>query len=147
MTELSELGLLGLGLAAFLAATLLPLSSELVLSSLLLAGESPAVLLIIATSGNVLGSLVNYLFGRWGADTILHRWLKLSTSQTDRAERQFHRFGQWSLLFAWLPIIGDPLTVIAGMLKVKLGLFLLLVTIGKFGRYWLITQAILNSQN
>jgi len=145
MNTLSELGLWGLGLSAFLAATLLPLSSELVLSALLLAGENPLTVIIIATFGNVLGSIVNYLIGRWGADGILHRWFKLTQQQTDKAEQRFNHYGKWSLLLAWLPIIGDPLTFIAGVLKIRFSLFLILVTIGKFGRYWIISQAVLAS--
>ncbi len=98
MELLSELSLWGLGLSAFLAATILPLSSELVLSALLLAGENPLAVMIIATFANVLGSIVNYLIGRWGADDILHRWFKLTQQQTDKAEQQFNRYGKWSLL-------------------------------------------------
>jgi len=147
MELLSELGLWGLGLSAFLAATLLPLSSELVLSALLLAGENPFAVIIIATFGNVLGSIVNYLIGRWGSDSILHRWFKLTQQQTDKAEQRFNRYGKWSLLLAWVPVIGDPLTFIAGMLKINFGLFILFVTIGKVARYWVISQAILASQS
>lgn len=146
MIALSDLGLIGLALASFLAATILPLSSELVLSSLLLTGQAALPLILTATVANVLGSVVNYLLGRWGANTVLHRWFKLSQPQTDKAERHFNRYGKWSLLFAWIPIIGDPLTVIAGMLKVNFGLFLLLVTIGKLSRYLIISQLILASQ-
>ena len=145
MDLFSELGLWGLGISAFLAATLLPLSSELVLSALLLAGENTLTVIFIATFANVLGSIVNYLIGRWGADGILHRWFKLSSAQTDKGEPQFNRYGKWSLLFSWLPIIGDPLTFIAGVLKVRFSLFLILVTLGKFGRYWLLSQAVLAS--
>ncbi|MBL1321149.1 MAG: DedA family protein [Methylophaga sp.] len=147
MDLLSELGLWGLGISAFLAATILPLSSELVLSALLLAGENPLTVIIIATFANVLGSIVNYLIGHWGADGILHRWFKLTQKQTDKAEKHFNRYGKWSLLLAWVPIIGDPLTFIAGMLKVNFGLFLVLVTTGKFSRYWILSQAILASQS
>lgn len=147
METFSELGLWGLALSAFLAATILPISSELVLSSLLMAGENPTTLVIIATSFNVMGSLLNYVVGRWGADTLLHRWLNLTTEQTNKAEQQFDRYGKLSLLFAWVPIIGDPLTFLAGLLKVNIGLFLALVTIGKFGRYWVICQVILVNQS
>jgi len=147
MELLSELGLWGLGLSAFLAATFLPLSSELVLSSLLIAGENPIALLTIATIGNVAGSTVNYALGRWSADTFLHRWLHLSPQQTNKAEQQFSQYGKWSLLFAWVPILGDPLTFIAGLLKVNFILFLVLVTLGKLTRYWIIVQAILAGQN
>lgn len=138
MNWLADYGLLGLGVSAFLAATILPLSSELVLSALLITGENPIALLIIATLGNVAGSVVNYILGRWGANTILHRWLHLSSTQTDRAEQQFNRYGKWSLLFAWVPVIGDPLTVVAGMMRIHFGTFLLFVTIGKASRYWVI---------
>jgi membrane protein YqaA with SNARE-associated domain len=143
MDIFSEFGLWGLGISAFLAATILPLSSELVLSGLLIAGEPPLALLIVATVGNVAGSTVNYALGRWGANTIFHRWFQLTPHQVNTAVQKFNRHGKWSLLFSWLPIIGDPLTFIAGMFKVKIFLFLVLVTIGKFGRYWVITQAVL----
>ena len=146
MDIFSELGLWGLGFSAFLAATILPLSSELVLTTLLISGEKQTTLLVIATVGNVAGSVVNYLLGHWCADLMLHRWFHLSSQQINKAELQFNRYGKWSLLFAWLPIVGDPLTVVAGMLRVNFGLFLLLVTIGKSGRYWLIMQAVLASQ-
>ncbi|NOQ81086.1 MAG: DedA family protein [Methylophaga sp.] len=100
MELLSELGLWGLGFSAFLAATILPLSSELVLSALSLAGENPLTVIVIASLGNVAGSVVNYLIGRWGADTLLHRWFHLSQQQTDKAEQQFNRYGKWSLLIS-----------------------------------------------
>lgn len=146
MNSLLEYGLIGLGLSAFLAATLLPLSSELLFSTLLLAGENPIALLVVATTANVAGSAVNYLLGRWGGDLILHRWFHLSLQQINKAQQQFDRYGKWSLLFAWLPIIGDPLTFIAGMMRIHFVLFIVLVTIGKAGRYWIITQAVLASQ-
>lgn len=84
MNWLADYGLLGLGVSAFLAATILPLSSELVLSALLIPSENPIALLIIATLGNVAGSVVNYILGRWGANTILHRWLHLSSTHKNR---------------------------------------------------------------
>lgn len=147
MMEFSDLSLIGLALASFLAATILPLSSEVVLAALLLTGENPVVLLIIATAGNVAGSTVNYALGRWGSNAILHRWLRLSSQQISKAEQQFSQYGKWTLLFAWVPIIGDPLTFIAGLFKVNFILFLVLVTLGKLARYWIIVQAVLTSQN
>jgi len=94
MIAFNELGLIGLALTAFIAATILPISSELVLSSLLLAGEAPLPLIVIATIANVLGSVVNYLLGRLGANAILHRWFKLTQQQTDKAEQHFNRYGK-----------------------------------------------------
>jgi membrane protein YqaA with SNARE-associated domain len=147
MEWLSEYDLWGMALSAFLAATILPLSSELVLSALLIAGENPTALIMIATIANVVGAIVNYLIGRWGADTIMYRWFRLSKEQTRKAETQFNYYGKWSLLLAWVPIMGDPLTFIAGVLKVHFGLFLVLVTTGKLARYWVLSQAILASQS
>ena len=93
------------------------------------------------------GSAVNYGLGHWGADTVLHKLLHLSLQQTNKAEHQFRLYGKWCLLFAWVPVMGDSLTLIAGLFKVNFVLFLMLVTLGKFARYWFIAQVILASQN
>ncbi|MCQ2030362.1 DedA family protein [Stutzerimonas zhaodongensis] len=126
----------GLFIAAFAAATLVPAQSEAVLVGLLLHGAySPAVLLFLATLGNVLGSLVNWLLGR-SVERLRHkRWFPVSDQQLERAQRRYHRYGRWSLLLSWVPIIGDPLTVIAGTLREPLWSFLLLVTLAKGARY------------
>ena len=135
MTELA-----GLGIAAFLSATLLPGSSEALLVSLLLLGEeSPAWLLAFATFGNVLGSLLNWYMGAFFMSFQHKKWFPISLQQIDKAQVWFSKYGIWSLLFAWAPIIGDPLTLIAGMMRISLIPFILLVTIGKFARYALIT--------
>ena len=126
----------GLFSSAFLAATLLPGSSEVLLAGLIVAGEtSPWLLLAVATTGNVLGSLVNWLCGRFLAKFRDRRWFPVSVRRYDQAAAWYERYGYWSLLFAWAPIIGDPLTVIAGALRVQLLPFLVLVTIGKLARY------------
>ena len=145
MEYFAELGFIGLFIAAFLAATILPLSSELVLSGLLLSGASPSALVIVATAGNVLGSLTNYALGYWASLGVIKKWLKLSESEFINAEQRFKQYGLWSLLFAWVPIIGDPLTVIAGILRVRLLWFLILVTIGKSLRYLVLTHFILQA--
>jgi membrane protein YqaA with SNARE-associated domain len=143
MEFLIEYGLIGLFIASFLAATILPLSSELVLSALILNGVSPELTVIIATTGNVLGSLTNYVLGFWASKTVLQKWLKMSDSDFSRAEAKFNKFGLPVLLFAWVPVIGDPLTVIAGMMRVRLIWFLVLVSIGKFLRYYAIANLLI----
>jgi membrane protein YqaA with SNARE-associated domain len=135
MEYFTELGHIGLFMAAFLAATVLPLSSEVVLVALLLNGLSPTSLVTVATVGNVLGALVNYALGYWAGVAVIRRWLKMSEAEFVSAEKRFRKYGVWSLCLAWAPVIGDPLTVMAGILRVRLLWFLLLVTVGKLLRY------------
>ena len=135
MDYFAEFGYFGLFVAAFLAATVLPLSSEVVLSILLLNGLSPVALVAIATLGNVLGSLTNYALGYWASLPVIKKWLKISEEEFVRAERRFIKYGLFSLCFAWVPVIGDPITVIAGILRIRLLWFVLLVTAGKLIRY------------
>ena len=136
MDYFTELGYFGLFVSAFLAATILPLSSEIVLSALLLNGLSPIALVAIATTGNVLGSLTNYALGYWLSLEVVKKWLKMSEEEFVRAEQRFVKYGLFSLCFAWVPIIGDPLTVIAGVLRIRLFWFVILVTAGKLMRLW-----------
>ena len=135
MEYFSEIGYAGLFIAAFLAATILPLSSEIVLSTLLLGGSSPVALVLVATTGNVLGSLVNYALGYWASLGVIKKWLRMSEAEFVQAEQRFTKYGLISLCFAWVPVIGDPLTVIAGALRIPLAWFVILVTVGKFLRY------------
>ncbi len=126
----------GLFLSALVAATLLPAQSELLLITLhRTGGYSDGLLVLAATSGNVLGSASNWALGRFLMRFQGRRWFPVSASMLDRATRWFQRFGVWSLLLAWLPVIGDPLTLVAGILRVDWRLFLALVTLGKAGRY------------
>lgn len=127
---------LALFLAAFLAATIVPAQSEAVLVGLILAGDHPVlVLLLVATIGNVLGSVVNWLLGRFIEQFRDRRWFPVPAHKLARAEAWYRRFGIWSLLLSWVPIIGDPLTVVAGVLRTPFITFLLFVTIAKAGRY------------
>ncbi len=134
----------GLFLASFLAATLLPLSSEVLLGYLLTHDFSPGVTVIVATSGNVLGSVVNYGAGVLGSRLLLYKFFRTSSREIQKAENRFKTYGVYSLLFAWVPVIGDPLTVAAGILKIKFVLFLFLVGIGKFLRYVFVAWAVLS---
>lgn len=127
---------LGLFGAAFLAATIFPAQSEAVLVGLLLSDRySVAALLFVATAGNVLGAVVNWLLGRGIERFRNRRWFPANPVGLERATRWYRRYGRWSLLLSWLPIGGDALTVIAGVLKEPLWSFLALVTVAKAGRY------------
>lgn len=122
--------------SAFLAATLLPASSELLLLGLLAAGRGDPVLLIIAaTIGNTAGSLVNWAIGRGVEVFHNRRWFPVSRERYEQAGGLFRSYGVWTLLFAWLPIIGDALTVAAGAARVGLWRFVTLVGLGKAARY------------
>ena len=126
----------GLFGAAFLAATILPAQSEAVLAMMVLAERYPLAILIgIASLGNVLGSVVNWALGRGIEHYRDRRWFPVSPAQLERAEDWYRRYGKWSLLASWVPIVGDPLTVVAGVLRVPLPTFVALVTIAKAGRY------------
>jgi membrane protein YqaA with SNARE-associated domain len=126
----------GLFAASFLAATIFPFQSELVLIGLLLSGDLAwPMLLVVATLGNVLGSVANWGIGRFLLHFRDRRWFPVKAQSYARVERWFARWGVWSLLFAWLPVVGDPLTLVAGALRVNLALFVVLVTLGKLGRY------------
>ncbi|WP_373087816.1 YqaA family protein [Sneathiella sp.] len=131
-----------LALSAFLSATLLPGTSE-GLFAYYIATESgsPMGLLLAAVIGNVAGSMLNWVLGRFLARFRGRKWFPVSEKRYDQAQRGFARYGQWTLLFAWLPVIGDPLTIVAGALRVPPLNFLFWVTLGKLGRYLLVLQA------
>jgi membrane protein YqaA with SNARE-associated domain len=135
----------GLFLAAFAAATILPMQSEAALAGLLLAGSlPPASLILVASIGNVLGSMVNWLLGR-GIERFRDRsWFPVSSAMLQSATAWYHRYGRWSLLLSWAPVIGDPLTVAAGILREPLWSFVVLVAIAKVARYLAVAAATLS---
>ena len=121
---------------SFLAATILPFSSELTLAGLIATSNyDNLLLLIVASFGNVLGSVVNWALGFYSRKLTTKKWFPFKDEQIERSSKWFNKFGRWSLLFAWVPIIGDPLTLAAGLLRIKFIEFLILVTIGKVSRY------------
>lgn len=127
---------LGLFLSAFGAATLLPLQSEAVLVALLLGGAHTTwALLAVATLGNVLGSWVNWLLGRSLEHYRGRRWFPVSDARLAQAQGWYAKYGRWSLLLSWMPLIGDPLTLVAGVMREPLWRFLLLVSLAKGARY------------
>ncbi len=121
--------------SAFFAATILPFYSEFALFALLKAGEPPLLLLIVATAGNTLGAVVNWAMGLYLLHFKDRRWFYFSDAQIERAQRWFNHYGVWTLLMAWLPLGGDALTLIAGIMRVRFWLFLVLVGFGKGLRY------------
>lgn len=121
--------------SAFLAATILPFYSEVYLFALLRQGGDPWLLVAVATLGNTLGAVVNWVLGLYLLHFKDRRWFYFSDRQIERAQRWYGHIGFWSLLLAWMPIGGDALTLIAGIMRLRLWLFVILVAIGKGLRY------------
>lgn len=143
---MSGLGsLIALFAAAFGAATILPLSSEVVFIALQLGGDTALwLILLVASVGNTLGSVVNYVLGVGIERFRDKRWFPVSEAQLGRAQGWYNRWGVWTLLLTWAPM-GDAFTVVAGIMRTRLTVFLILVAVAKTGRYvvlaWLTQQA------
>ena len=141
MIDLAVYG--GLFMAAFTAATLLPAQSEILVVGLLLTDHPLWLVLAVASVGNVLGSVVNWFLGREIERLRTRRWFPVSPATLARAAGWYRHYGRWSLLLAWAPISGDPLTVVAGVLRESFWVFLLLVSVAKIGRYLALAVATL----
>ena len=128
-------GLPALFLLSFLASTLVPIGSEWLLVVLLLKGSDPVTTLATASIGNWLGASTTWAIGVWGGPFLIRRLLRVSSSDEERAKRYYTRYGSWSLLFSWLPVIGDPLCLVGGLLRVGFLRFSILVLTGKLARY------------
>jgi membrane protein YqaA with SNARE-associated domain len=128
-------GYLLLFTSAFLAATVIPFYSEVILYALIRQGESAWLLISVASIGNTLGAAVNWVLGRFLLQYQERRWFYFKPEQVAKAQRWFQRYGVWSLLFAWLPIGGDALTFIAGVMRVRFMIFIVWVGFGKTCRY------------
>ncbi|TCK38500.1 membrane protein YqaA with SNARE-associated domain [Paraburkholderia sp. BL8N3] len=142
MVDLSIYG--GLFIVALVAATILPLQSEALLVGLLIAGNQPAWLLVaVASVGNIAGSTINWQLGRSIERLRDRRWFPVKPAALERAGRWYHRYGRWTLLLSWTPVIGDPLTMVAGVMREPLRSFLIIVAIAKTGRYVVIASLVL----
>jgi membrane protein YqaA with SNARE-associated domain len=129
---------------AFVAATILPMQSEAVLVGLVMTSKFSTVgLVAVAAIGNTLGSIVNWFLGRGIERFQGSRWFPVSETGLERASRWYRRYGKWSLLLSWMPIFGDALTVVAGVLREPLLPFTILVSIAKTGRYIVLILATL----
>ena len=127
---------ISLFLAAFLAATIVPAQSEAGLSTLILvSGNSVILLVVVAAIGNVLGAVANWYLGCWIDRFSNRRWFPIKPTQLNRATLWYRKYGRWSLLFSWVPLIGDPITIAAGVLREPILSFLLIVGFAKTTRY------------
>jgi len=126
----------GLFMAAFLAATLLPSSSEIVLVGLMATGDYPVLSLIaVASTGNILGAILNWWLGRGIEHFRNRKWFPVSGEKLEQAQGWYLKYGRWALLFSWVPLIGDALVIAAGILREKLWVLVILVGIAKTLRY------------
>lgn len=120
---------------SFVASTLLPLGSEWLLIVMILGEYDPAVTVAVASVGNLLGACTTWAIGLYGGPFLIRRILRIDAGAQATAERLYGRYGLWSLLFSWLPFIGDPLCLAAGILRIDLGRFAALIFAGKLARY------------
>ncbi len=134
----------GLFMAALLAATIVPMQSEAVLVGLLLTGKYPALwLLTVASCGNVLGAVLNWWLGRSIEHFRHRRWFPANEARLNQAQSWYQRYGRWSLLLCWMPVIGDPLTVVAGVMRESFWIFLVIAGSAKILRYLILMAATL----
>lgn len=140
---LLENGYPALFMLSFLASTVVPLGSEWLLAVLLTNGFEMSYVVPVATVGNTLGALTTYAIGLWGGPFLVRRVLRVKPENQQRAEQYFGRYGSWALLFSWLPILGDPLCLVGGVLKTSFWKFLALVAVGKLLRYLVVAELVL----
>jgi len=131
----------GMFVAAFLAGSFIPFSSEAVMIGLLVAGADPSDLLLWGTAGNTLGSLFNYGVGSLGREEWITRYAKVSPEKLERGKRWVRRYGAWAGFLAWLPLLGSVITVAMGYLRVRLLYGMTAIAVGKYIRYWLLVRA------
>lgn len=140
-----DLGYPALFFLSFLAATILPLGSEWLLVSMVAGSFEPAMTVLVATAGNTLGACTTYAIGIWGGAYLVGKVLRIDAKTQKKAEQFYRKWGQWSLLLSWVPVLGDPLCLVGGIARMRFLLFLILVLAGKFARYavlaWVTLQA------
>jgi len=136
-----DYGYLHLFVLSFLASTVLPLGSEALVIALVYQGFSPFVVVMVATIGNFLGSCTTYYLGLKGRN-VLERYLSPSPEKLEKSERLFNKYGVYTLLFTWVPGIGDAITMVAGLMQLSFRSFSILVFLGKFGRYLVLAYSV-----
>jgi membrane protein YqaA with SNARE-associated domain len=138
-------GLPALFVISFLAATILPLGSEWLLVALILQAHNVENVVAVATLGNYLGACTTYGIGVWGSTFIMEKILRIDQNQVERATRLYQKYGSWSILLSWVPVIGDPLCLVGGSLRLNFIHFSLLAFSGKLARYALIASVTVSS--
>lgn len=136
---------IGLFLSSFLSATILPGQSEIALTSLIiLNNHSLSFLVFIASLGNVLGSLLNWFIGSKLERFKKKKWFPVTKLQLKKASNWYHKYGKWTLLLSWVPFVGDPITIVAGIFRISIMHFILIVSFAKTMRYVFIAFIALN---
>lgn len=136
---------IGLFLSSFLSATILPGQSEIALTSLIiLNNHSLSFLVFIASLGNILGSLFNWFIGCKLERFKKKKWFPVTDLQLKKASNWYHKYGKWTLLLSWVPFVGDPITIVAGIFRVPIMYFILIVSFAKTMRYIFIASIALN---
>ncbi|AAM06917.1 TPA: DedA family protein [Methanosarcina acetivorans] len=136
-----DYGYLHLFILSFLASTVLPFGSEALVIALVYQGFSPFAVVMVATTGNFLGSCTTYYLGLKGRN-VLDRYLSPSPEKLEKSERLFNKYGVYTLLFTWVPGIGDVITMVAGLMQLSFRSFSILVFLGKFGRYLVLAYSV-----
>lgn len=143
---IADYGYLNLFILSFLASTVLPFGSEALVVALVYQGFSPLAVVLVATAGNFLGSCTTYYLGLKGRH-VLERYLSPSPEKLEKSERLFNRYGIYTLLFTWVPGIGDVITMVAGLMQLPFRSFSILVFLGKFGRYFALAYSVVFLSN
>ena len=131
--------------SSFISSTVLPGHSELTLSAFIYLNKFPVLILVfIASLGNILGSVLNWYLGFHFVKFKEKKWFPINHSQLEKASLWFTTYGKWTLFLSWIPFIGDPLTVVAGILRIPIITFLIIVSISKILRYVFISFIALN---
>ena len=138
---ITDYGYLNLFILSFLASTVLPFGSEALVIALVYQGFSPFTVVMVATIGNFLGACTTYYLGLKGRH-VLERYLSPSPEKLEKSERLFNKYGVYTLLFTWMPGIGDVITMVAGLMQLPFRSFSILVFLGKFGRYLVLAYSI-----
>lgn len=135
LDTLIDCGPLGMFLAAFLAGSFLPFSSEAVMLALMAVGVNPWELIFYGTAGNVLGSVFNYCVGRMGKEEWFEKYLHVSPENMDKARRFMRGRGAYMGFFAFIPLLGSAITILLGLMRANILITFLSITVGKTVRY------------